>query len=167
MRARSSAFSSRSWLTGFKQVVQRSGFEGADGVLVVGGDDDDDRQGAFRQLADHVETAQNGHFQIQEDQIGPVLGDLAQGVGAVGGLTHDFHVRKRAQFFAQHLARHRFIVHDQGANYCKRCAHAAILQHPCMRVKWRIRSWAFPARSRPMSVRRCEFAGRSGAFFRY
>jgi hypothetical protein len=114
-RARSKAFSSRSRLTGFKQIIQRPGLKRADGVLVVRRDNHHNRQRALRQMADHVEAAHPGHLQVEENQVGLQARDLAQSVVAVGRLAGDFDVRERPQFVAQHLARDGFIVHHQRA----------------------------------------------------
>ena len=100
----------------FEQVIESAGFEGADGVLVVGGDNDDHRQGARGQTANHVESAHAGHLQIQKDEIGLKTGDIAEGIVAVGRLTHNLDAGESRQFVAQHLAGHRFIVDDQGAH---------------------------------------------------
>src|ERR1039458_10359325 len=53
----------------FEQVIQSAGFEGTDGVLVVGGDNDDDRLDAGGQTANDVESAHAGHLQIQKDEM--------------------------------------------------------------------------------------------------
>ena len=86
-------------------------------------------------MPDHIEAAHPRHLQIQKYQVGFEPGNLAEGIVAVGGFTGDLDVRKTAQFLAQHLARDRFVVHNQSAyrsgihlpgSNAKICGHAWI-----------------------------------------
>src|SRR5271155_2007874 len=62
----------------------------SDGSNLIGAirghqDDREDRM-VFFELADQMKAIDVGHLQIGQDQIGDVIGDGGEGVGAVGGV---------------------------------------------------------------------------------
>jgi hypothetical protein len=84
-----------------EQVVDRTLFEGVDGVLIVGGDEDDlGARTGFGQRACHFQSGQSGHADVQEHHVRLVFGDGLQRRGAVLALGHDLQ-------FRPHLAQHR------------------------------------------------------------
>ena len=101
--ARSSARSKRWASKGFKQVIGRVRVEGADGVLVVGGGEDDGRAG-IDQLQ-HFEAIELGHLHVQEQQIGSGLGDGFHGIEAVGAFGRNLDLRMVAQQLTDIAAR--------------------------------------------------------------
>ncbi len=101
---------------GLEQVIERPGLERADGVLVVGGHDDDHRQRSRRQAMDHVEAAQAGHLQIEQHQVGLQQGDLGQRFLAARCLARHGDIVEALQFLAQHLAGNRLVVNYQRSN---------------------------------------------------
>ena len=67
--------------------------EGVDGVLVVGGDEHDLRARAgLSGRRRHFQAGQAGHADIQEGDVGLVLGDGFQRRAAVVALGHDLAV---------------------------------------------------------------------------
>jgi hypothetical protein len=83
-----------------QKVIQRAGFEGADGVLVVRRHNNDDRQRAIGKALNHFEASQPGHLQIQKYQVGAKLGDARQGLCAIFRFGHDLDIREVRQLVA-------------------------------------------------------------------
>ncbi len=54
---------------GLQQVVERVGLEGLDGVFVVGGDEHGHRHQLGLDLAQHAETVQHRHLDVEEHQM--------------------------------------------------------------------------------------------------
>ena len=90
-------------------------FEGADGVIVVGGDEDDGGAGAD-QLED-FEAVELGHLDIEKDEIGLQFGDGFDGFEAVGAFGGDFDFGMRGEKFAQDLAGELLVVDNHGAKF--------------------------------------------------
>ena len=77
---------------GFKQVVDRAGAEGAEGKVVVGGDEDD--AGVWeRQVVQDVKTCAAGELDVEEDEVGVVVLDGGDGGAEVLGFGRDVEVR--------------------------------------------------------------------------
>ena len=72
----------------FQEIVDGVDFEGAHGVLVVSGDEDDGSFGADE--FENVEAGKLGHLHIEKNQVGFVLGDGFDGFEAVGALGDHF-----------------------------------------------------------------------------
>ena len=53
----------------FEQVVEGSGLEGAQGVPVVGGDEDDGRRNITAEKFKHVEAVALGHLDVEEEEV--------------------------------------------------------------------------------------------------
>ncbi len=99
---------------GFEEIVHGVDFEGANGVVVVRGDEDD--RGSVADQFENFEAIELGHLNVEEDERGLALGDDLDGFEAVGALAEDFDFRMRGEEFAQNLAREVFVVHDDGAD---------------------------------------------------
>src|SRR6266481_4302782 len=104
-----------------QQVVERAGFKGADGMLVVGRHNDDEGQRAGWKAFDHVETAEAGHLQIEQHEIRFQSSNLFERSLAVLGFAYGFDIRDGTQAVAQHLAGDRLVIDDQDADW--RMAH--------------------------------------------
>ena len=74
---------------GLEQVVHGVGVEGAHGVLVVGGDEDDHRRLRGFDQFQHFEAIQLGHLDVEEEQVRAGFGDGLDGLEAVGAFGHD------------------------------------------------------------------------------
>ena len=81
----------------FQQVVEGMRLEGLDRVVVEGGDEDNGRQIAAGQGAQHVEAVHAGHLDIEKHQVGIALPDDLQCFAPVGGLGNDLDVTDIAQ----------------------------------------------------------------------
>ncbi len=113
-RARSTAFFNRAWPIGLSRVVDRAGLERLNGVLIEGGNNDDDRKRVGAELAHHFEAAHHGHLEIEEDEVGFESRDFLERVAAVLGLAGDVDVWKQLELLAQHAAGDGFVIDDQG-----------------------------------------------------
>ena len=80
-----------------EQVVDGARLEGLDGVLVVGGDEHQHRQGFLRQVRQHLEAGHARHLDVEEHQVGLVLLDGGERLAAVGALRDDLEVGGVAQ----------------------------------------------------------------------
>ena len=90
-------------------------FEGADRVIVVGGDEDDGGAGADQ--FENFEAVELGHLDIKKDEIGLQFGDGFYGLEAVGAFGGDFDFRMRGEKFAQDLACELLVVDNHGTKF--------------------------------------------------
>ncbi|MNM28565.1 hypothetical protein D3C81_390810 [compost metagenome] len=102
----------------FQQVIERMAFEGLQGVLVVGRDEDQARLCAYQFR--HFEAVQARHLDVEEHQLRLQFRDGLDGLEAVGAFGHDLDIVVARQIFAQHAARQQFIVDD---GYPHSCLH--------------------------------------------
>jgi hypothetical protein len=72
-------------LDGLEEIVEGVGGEGLQGVLVVGGDEDD--VGAGGQVFEDLEAVHAGHLDIEEECVGAEGLDLFDGLESVGGFA--------------------------------------------------------------------------------
>ena len=105
---------------GFQKIVHRVNFEGFDGVAVIGGDEDDG--GIVANQFQNFETIKFGHLNVEEHQVGLLLGDDFDGFETVGALGDQFDFAVRGDEFAQDLAREFLVVHNHRSNSCCGCA---------------------------------------------
>src|SRR5262249_27335384 len=113
---------------GFQQVIHRVDFEGADGMLIVGGGKDhrDLRTDQFK----HLEPIQLRHLHVEKHEVRLELGNRLYCVETITALTHDVDLGMSLQHLADHLSREFLVIHDDGANGCV-CFHA-ICAGSCM-----------------------------------
>mmetsp|Transcript_53828 Transcript_53828/g.149367 ORF Transcript_53828/g.149367 Transcript_53828/m.149367 type:complete len:254 (+) Transcript_53828:886-1647(+) len=101
---------------GLEQIVHRTGFEGLDRVLVIGGHEDDAR-GALDALG-HFEAGQARHLDVEEGQVGLQGRDGLGGLDAVGGRADDLQLRPGlGELGLQILHEMGFVVGDQGGGH--------------------------------------------------
>ena len=110
---------------GLQQVIDRVHIEGADGVLVIGGGEDNLRQRrgfgcgvggrmiALAKALDDGESVQAGHLHIEEDEVGMVLLDQVHGLDTVAALGYDVHAAHRLEKILELVAGQLFIVDDE------------------------------------------------------
>ncbi len=98
-----------------QQVVDCIDFERAQGVLVIGSDENDRGQTCFGGF-DQLKAVQLRHLDIQKSEIGREFPYGFARVHAVGTLANDPDVRLRRQQLAQPLARQSLVVYDQGSD---------------------------------------------------
>jgi len=102
---------------GLKQVVDGVHVKGADGVLVVGGGEDDQGQALEATVVDKVfqngEAIEAGHLDIEEDHVGLVLFDELDGFDAVGSLGENFDTADGLEQILQLFASQLLIVDDE------------------------------------------------------
>jgi hypothetical protein len=101
---------------GLQQVVQRLRLEGAQGELVVGGDEDHYGHTAGADRPEHVEAVDLRHLDVQEEQVRRRLLDHPDRFPAVRALGDDLHVPGLREQAADAPARQRLVVHDHGAD---------------------------------------------------
>ncbi len=72
-------------IEGLEQIVDGVDLKGADGVLIVGGGEDDLGQGGalLEQFLQHSEAVEAGHLDVEEDEVGLVGADEFDGFDAV------------------------------------------------------------------------------------
>ena len=98
---------------GLEQVVERRHLEGAQGVCIIGGDEDD-RRPPVTGAAQQLEGVAAGHLHVQEHQLG--LAEQRQRVAPVAGLADQPDLGIAGEQAAQHRPRQRLIVDDQHAD---------------------------------------------------
>ena len=81
-------------------------------MLIVGGDEDDERHALAADRFDHLEAVHLRHLHVEEHQIGFVIHDGGDSFLAVAALRDDLDILLVGQQPGQPLARERFIVHD-------------------------------------------------------
>ena len=107
-------------LEGLQQVIERPRLEGADRVLVVGGDEHDHRQALGGERLDHAEAVQQRHLHVEEYQVRPLLSDRVDRLAPVAAFADDLDVLLSAQGESDAAAGDRLVVNDQGANLVQR-----------------------------------------------
>ena len=98
-----------------QQVVERPDLERPQRVLIVGGDEDDERHALGADRLDHLEAVHLRHLHVEEHQVRRVIQDGGDGLLAVAALADDLDVRLGAKQARQPLARERFVVDDQAS----------------------------------------------------
>ena len=102
---------------GLQQVVDRVHLESLDGVLIVGGDEDDGRRcGAADQRTRHLETGSSRHLHVEQNQIRAERLDQFQGLGPVTRLTRHIDAVELLQLEAELVPGRLFVVDYQGAD---------------------------------------------------
>jgi len=97
----------------FKQVIESVDFEGAKGVMIVCGDEDDGRHVVRADGFDDGETVARRHLHVKENEVRLEFFDRRDGGVAAGGFAEDLYaglLAKKAKNFA---ARGGFVVNDQ------------------------------------------------------
>ena len=105
---------------GLEQVVDCIHLEGADGVLVEGGGEDDlgEAGGGVEELFDDGEAIEAGHLDVEEDDVGGVGADEVDGFDAVGALGEDVDVAGVFEEVEELLAGEGLVVDDDGVEGC-------------------------------------------------
>jgi len=88
--------------------------EGAKGVAVERGDEDDRRRSGALQRAEDTEPVEARHLDVEEDQIGTRAPDRLYRLKPVLALRHDFDVLIVAKLLANPLPRQRLVIDDDG-----------------------------------------------------
>ena len=104
-----------------EQVIQRAGFEGSQGVLVVGGDEDDSGRQVRAKHLQHIEATALGHFDIEKDQVRFLFAYIPQSVGAGAALSQQLNFGFCPQKCEDVAARQRLIVYDERPQRCVEC----------------------------------------------
>ena len=100
------------------QVVDRRGFERRQRVGIVGGAEHHRRARLERgEMARGLQPVDAGHGDVQQHQVGVVLGHRVQRGMAVAHLGHQFHAVLRGQQRAQALARQRLVIGDHHLHF--------------------------------------------------
>ena len=89
--------------------------ERLDRVLVVGGDEDDQRHPVPAHLLDHLEAVGAGHLNVEEHQVRGEAADGVDGLAAVAALADDLDVGLGREEAGHALARQRLVIDDQRA----------------------------------------------------
>ncbi len=99
-----------------QKVVERACFEGVDGEAIEGGHEHDHRHAFLRHACQHVESRQSRHLDVEEHQIGRMLGYRGERLPAVRALRDDLDVLCVLQPDLEAPACELLIVHDDRAN---------------------------------------------------
>ena len=97
-----------------QKIVERSRLEGAQGVLIVGRDEDDSGRDIAAQKFEHVEAVALGHLHIEEEQIWLVVSDHRRSVKAGATFGDDLNCGVEPQEDGKIASRERFVVDDDG-----------------------------------------------------
>jgi hypothetical protein len=101
-----------------QQVIDRVHLEGADRVLVVGGDERDKRHLGFLEHAHDPDAIQFGHLQVQEREIRPLALDRFDRLFAGFRCGDDQHILERTKQRGQKRPRRPLIVRDDDPQAC-------------------------------------------------
>lgn len=85
------------------------GIEGAHGVLVVCGDEDDCGTGIDQ--FEHLETVEFRHLDVEEEEVGRGLGDRLDGFETVGAFRDDLDLRACSDQFAKKASCQFFVIY--------------------------------------------------------
>jgi len=87
--------------------------EGADRVLVEGGDEDHRHVGP--QELEDLETVELRHLHVEEEKVRLPLAGRPHRLEAVAALPHDLDTRRPREILAEDRSRRLFVVDDQDA----------------------------------------------------
>ncbi len=99
---------------GLEEIVERVGGEGLEGVLVVGGDEDDVRVGG--QVLQDLEAVHAGHLDIEEESVGAEGLNLFDGLKAVACFTGNGEAFEGGEKTREAFAGAAFVVDDQDSH---------------------------------------------------
>ena len=99
-----------------QQVVEGVHLERTQGILVVGGHEDDDRDLLRRHGLQQRQTVELRHLHVEEDDVRGELANHVERGRPVAALAGNDHLGQRPQEPAEPPPRHRFVVHDQHAH---------------------------------------------------
>src|SRR5437868_1592029 len=119
-----------------KQVIDRVYFECAQGMLVVGGGEDDRHVGPDQ--LQHFKAVELWHLDIQKKHVGIELCYCLHRFEAVGAFRGDFYFGMTLQKLANYLAREILVIDDDCANPVAGLRHAgtAFLSAGSVRPTW-------------------------------
>src|SRR5215469_4111142 len=97
-----------------QQVVDGVHFKGLDGILIVGGREDNFRQGNFlvEKFLDYAEAIETGHLHVEKDHVGAVLADQVDTLDSVLSLSHDVHIAGVLEQVGELVPRQLLVIHD-------------------------------------------------------
>ena len=97
------------------QIVDRVRLEGAQRMVRISGDEDEQRRLHLHQALDHREAVEARHLDVEEDEIGLVGLDRADRLAAVRAGVDDLDILMRLEAELQPLDGERFVVDQDGA----------------------------------------------------
>ena len=89
-------------------------------MLIVGGDEDDERHPLAADRLDDLEAVHLRHLHVEEHELRRVILDRRDGLLAVAALPHDFDVGLAREQRGQALTRERLIVDDERLDFLHR-----------------------------------------------
>jgi len=92
-------------------------FECADGVLVVGGDEDHGSGQGAGQPGENGEAVHHRHLDIEKHQVRLEGADALDGLPAIAGFADDAHAAGVGEPLHEKLPRDRFVIDDEGSQY--------------------------------------------------
>jgi hypothetical protein len=99
------------WL---EEIVESSGLEGAQGVLIVGCDEDNGGRDIVAEKFEYVEAVALWHLDVEEEKIGFVGANFREGVYAGGAFSDDFDIGIETEEDGEIASCERFVVDDDG-----------------------------------------------------
>jgi hypothetical protein len=97
-----------------EEIIEGSGLERAEGVLIVSGDEDDGGGDIVAEKFEHVEAVALGHLYVEEEEFGFELADEGGRFDAGAALGEDFDRGIEAQEDGEIASREGFVVDDEG-----------------------------------------------------
>ena len=77
----------------------------------------------FSKDAGRLDAVQDGHVQVEQDGVGPVLGDQVDGFLAIGGGGHYLYVGEKVEQEHEPLAHAGLVVSDHDPQRRRRLGH--------------------------------------------
>src|SRR5579864_488984 len=96
----------------FQQVVESMCLEGAQGVLIVSGREDNHRHLFGSQLLEDLKSIQPRHLDVEQNQIGVINADGRDGLFAVLTLRHNLDVGLRGKKYAEFFSSQPLVIRD-------------------------------------------------------
>ena len=98
-----------------QQVVERVRIEGVDRIPVESSHEDDHRHAGLRDAAQHLESVDARHLDVEEHEVRRVARDRVDRLAPVCALVDDLEVTECAQAELESAPRERLVVDDDGA----------------------------------------------------
>jgi len=99
----------------FQKVIERFDFKSIQGVLFVGGKENDTRQLVERHALEEFKAREARHIDVEKDEIRMQIRDGSQGILSVAALSNEFHILVVTQALRHSETGQRLIIYDQHA----------------------------------------------------
>lgn len=97
---------------GLEEIVEGTGLEGAESVLIVGSGEDDCGRQVFAEALDYFEAVTLGHLDVEEEEIGFRIANDGGCIESGIALSDDFDTGLAAKKDCEIATRQRFVIDD-------------------------------------------------------